>query len=590
MEESERAVRPPNFFFWWETPIGREVLNRIMTTPDDLAHIGAYLEGVMWATGGHQWKPLLQRVLPSGDKRGKSRSHQIADYAAMGMEKPLYSSFIELVRDLYPIPLAERASRFAFSRIAFALKAICQVRPDLLLFITPRMNQLSQADVHSLLMNMWSAEFLGDDAIVLDMRIAGEMDGAISVETLDAIQRRSGRPMETLLTEAFSGEAPLLFENLSNGDQDVESIIQRLLSSNRLPVLVDGRRSRWVKNLDLTIRDYLHQQTAGLWLSGTPICEVILIRPELIKDGVSSIDPSKLRHEIFSWQRKDANRKAIVLTQRGSFLSHHPVSEMRIFSVRAATQATNWFPVRNRAIAKQTRSLIAALRSNTSAEMLAYNAYNFFLQENDEFEIQLGHFCAMLQQPDSVLFPLFREVLDHKWLEKPTFIELMRKSGAPFGFAEMQATVGSRMYRALHDLHPTGFRSTFKGLDLGNWLCFLRSVGYDFVSNVLKFTEREDLSGLNLVHAPAMEYANLRYANLARSDLYRLNLAAADLSKADLRNCDLARAHLKEARLIEADLRGADLSFAILDLADLTGAKLDGANLEFASLVGTRGP
>lgn len=124
-------------------------------------------------------------------------------------------------------------------------------------------------------------------------------------------------------------------------------------------------------------------------------------------------------------------------------------------------------------------------------------------------------------------------------------------------------------------------RSTglLRGIDVGRWFCALRADRYETMALVAASLAGEDLSGINLSHAPPLEFCDLRYADLSGTDAYRINCANGDLSHAHLVGACLSRGHFKQASLRSADLRGADVSYASLEQADLTGARLEGTDL-----------
>jgi hypothetical protein len=139
--------------------------------------------------------------------------------------------------------------------------------------------------------------------------------------------------------------------------------------------------------------------------------------------------------------------------------------------------------------------------------------------------------------------------------------------------------VGAGVYRLLALAASGRRRGTLRGVDVGRWLNSLRASSYEVAAVATASLSGEDLSGLNLFHAPPLEFCDLRDADLSGTDAYRINVAEGDLRGTCLRDTCLSRGHLKQARLQGADLSGADASYASFEQANLTGAVLTGTDL-----------
>lgn len=465
---------------------------------------------------------------------------------------------------------------------------------------------LSLADLEGALVEQlmrWWGEPVGvsDDISGLWLK-AGELDSPLPPGKLAEVTSRSVTSAKILLQNELTngGCMVIMDDGINRLDTLLPWLVEQYRHGGRFPLLVHGVALPWHEQFETSLEEYTR------WLTGSTVrahrsssCALLMVRPDRALNNQEPVDGLELRQALGQWQQRYPNDWLIILLPDTSLLARHPLPGSLILKPVLTTtfdtpdRIAYWLPAPLRgsvARAGHFRAFVAETlkAGRTPTLSLALACYDLFGAPGSEI-LRPGNSCLedLFEQSKTarpVLEQLLRDIIGQRWQSRSDFrLQLEARAGLRTNPARLDARIGARLYGLLRDLSSHGKRETFVNVDLGRWLCFLRAQSYEMAASVLACMEREQLAGVNLVHAPPMEFANLRQANLEAADLYHLNLADADLREACLVGADLSRAHLKRTDLRGADLRQADLSYCCLEQANLSGARVNGANLHRAN-------
>ncbi|MFD9477525.1 MULTISPECIES: pentapeptide repeat-containing protein [Streptomyces] len=296
---------------------------------------------------------------------------------------------------------------------------------------------------------------------------------------------------------------------------------------------------------------------------------VVLDSPDLMVSGGSPLDGVALRYLLASALERSPRTRLVAYVGEISFIVSHGLPGTLRLSLSSPPPATT-----TQRPAEETAEALEALESGRTHEALEALARLVKHPAYDPFV-----------PPPALVRLLVEDKAAAEWLEGGLTLGLRsawpwkERHVTPDGAGLAELGTSAAVYRLLRLAHAGGTRGTLRGVDVGRWLCALRSLSYEAARVVTASLSREDFGGMNLAYAPSFEYGALDGADLSGVDGYRINLADADLTGACLVGADLSRGHMKQAVLRSADLTGADLSHASLQLADLTGAVLKDADL-----------
>lgn len=414
----------------------------------------------------------------------------------------------------------------------------------------------------------------------VDWSVAGELDSPIPPSKLAVVRNRKPLLLEALLEhELRPGQVILLSDEGPKGW--IEDLVawRAALHQQRgepAPIWLRG----WAINLaiepNVTLTNYL-RDLAGTLPDSPHI--ILLERPDLAFDGKGLVDGMILRQVLRHWAATFLMDSIIAIVGPECFAFHdpypgwikaRPLREPGSMPSRKAPKIQDLaaYHPKKAVPSHLVREVTAMARTGSAQGFTAL--YRLLASEPAAHAID----DTLLGAMDDLDADKLRE-----WLRA-----LITGDGAAMAPADAcsprgNALAAARIYCLLHARDAPGPRTNLAGCDVGRWFCYLRSFSHEMLAVVARRLERENLSGINLMHTPPLAFACLRNANLCSSDLYRIDLSFADLRDANLAGADLSRSHLKGADLRAADLRGADLSYSSIELADLRGAQTDGANL-----------
>jgi hypothetical protein len=397
---------------------------------------------------------------------------------------------------------------------------------------------------------------------------AGELDSPVPAGRLEEVARRRPADAAGLARSELAGGGMLVV--VARVLEDLERLLAALEEdphSGRVPLVAELAGARWTGELVTTLE--CAGADAATVNGGTPRA-LVLLRPDLLVDGGHTIDGVRLRNALWRWTREHPADLVVCLVAETSFVARDPHPETVV--LRPA-QPRSPEPAEPNAHAT---ALWSALASRDPAAVTDAMYATFAAPGRDHAPGAQGELLAAVGRPYAevceALDPFVRSLLAGQLgTETPV--------SPPAAPPHAHAAAGAGAYCLLAAAYEHAPRETLTGIDLARWLCLLRSASYELTAAVALSLRGERLPHVHLVHAPPLEFADLRGCDLREADLYRVNLADADLRGADLRDADLARAHLKRADLRDADLRGADVTYASLEQADLRGARLAGADL-----------
>lgn len=404
--------------------------------------------------------------------------------------------------------------------------------------------------------------------------IAGELDSPIAPGQLEVVRARMPEDLGSALRRhCEKGNLIVIGANRQH-----PSLVDTIVSHLPDEVGESDKRIKWASSsgeFTASLRDLIDRLKDPVLAKTVPQW-IILERPDLAFDGGAQIDGLACRTMLHQLSKFSSDHIVIVTVSPDAFMFHDPYP--------------GWIRIEARSDIRDCSASSEPLPSSAAADWA------------DDPLIEAV--VSALEAGDDVMLPLFLALsqnragrdlselgIDEKTLRsigaeriraqlRSLISSPMLPENVPSRLANPQtlALVTARLYIALFSLEREGPRSTFVDLDVGRWFCLLRSASYETLAAVASRLGREDLSGVNLMHAPPLAFGCLAGANLEDADLYRVDFSYMDLSDANLRGADLSRSHLKGADLRGSDLTDADLSYTSLELSDLRGAKLDGAD------------
>jgi len=449
----------------------------------------------------------------------------------------------------------------------------------------------------SLLQNWSKAQA---DGVFSDLKgkwsLAGELDSPIPQERLDEVRARPLLGIDAALDRQCSDGGLLVVVDTKREGLAESLIVRRaekyLEDKSFLPI--------WLRcwEFDLsddprTILEHYFSRITSVKPSGFEKSRklIILERPELAKYKTKSIDGPQARDVLRSLKSIFEGDQVIVIVGQESFIARHPYPGFYCISFKEASQdvdaprscgSLQFFPPSSVPQDTLNEFMEELARCTSPLDPNAFfQTYRLLSTQLKGWPVDKNFFTqsqinALIPKSD-IFTAWLRRFIEHELDEYSHCQDARLRSTRSY---HKDALVSARLYVLIDNLSfGDAPKQTFSKCDLASWLCFLRSLSYECVAVVASRLQREALSGSNLVHAPSLEFANLKGADLSGSDLYRVNLSYADLRGASLVKADLSRSHLKGADLKGADLRDADLSYSSLELVDLREANLDGANL-----------
>lgn len=410
----------------------------------------------------------------------------------------------------------------------------------------------------------------------LNWSVGGELDSPRPPGHVKEVSRRQAMCLEQLVARMRPGHVLLLA--VDHGSAAIaHHLVAWALARQRdrqgpPPAWIRG----WTVDFTAPPQQIISTATDDAATHAASRC-VVVERPDLSPGSTGTIDGMKLRTALARWVNTFPNDVLVVIVGPESFAYQDPYPGWTKAHVPAAcsdaAESLDGLPDFNPPASPSADAMGKAQQAAVTGDDCFAALYRLFAED------VAGRPHSDVFLPFDILSRIERATL-RGWL-RSLLPDSARSPCIPHALRSTRADalVAVRLYVCLHRLEQSGSRATFSERDVGRWFCFLRSIGHELLAVVASRLDRENLAGVNLMHAPPLAHACMIGADLSDSDLYRIDLSNADLRDTGFARADLSRSHLKGADLRGATLAGADLSYSSLELADLRGVNLQGADL-----------